>query len=81
MQNSSIKRSESDAIHLSHASHCFSYLRQGVLCTADMALEGPDPVPIPGESPLRGWGVEHSCRSWDNVLDWRDRHLVPQIAF
>jgi hypothetical protein len=73
--------SPGDATHMNHASHCFNYLRQGVLCAGDMALEGPDPVAVPGESPLRGWGSTHSCRSWDAVLDWRDEHAVPTNTF
>jgi hypothetical protein len=45
------------------------------------SLEGPDPTPVPGESPLRGWGTTHSCRSWDGLLDWRDEYAVPRNTF
>ena len=73
--------SSGDETHINHASHCFNYLRQGILCAGDMALEGPDPIPVPGESPLRGWGTTHSCRSWDGLLDWRDEYAVPRNTF
>ncbi|KAK4182493.1 hypothetical protein QBC35DRAFT_395877 [Podospora australis] len=59
-----------------HANHCFNYLRQVVLCAADFTLEGPDMIPEPGESPLRGWGVEHKCWSWKKMEEWRDRHAI-----
>ncbi|EQL01716.1 hypothetical protein OCS_02569 [Ophiocordyceps sinensis CO18] len=59
-----------------HAAHCFDYLRQSLLCAGDMALEGPDSNPEAGESRLRGWGVEHQCRSWDSLVEWRDSHSV-----
>lgn len=53
-----------------HAEHCFDYIRQGIQCSGDIALEGPDLVRVPLESPLRGWGVEHQCRKWDATVEW-----------
>ena len=57
-----------------HAEHCFNYIRQGIRCAADSTLEGPDLVPEPGQSPLRGWGVIHQCRKWDSFLTWMDEN-------
>lgn len=62
--------------HINHASHCFDYLRQSIICAGDMTIEGPDLTAKPGESPLRGWGVEHQCRPWRKVLEWRDSHAA-----
>lgn len=53
-----------------HAEHCFSYIRQAISCAGDTTLEGPDLFPEPGESPLRGWGVQHQCSKWDHLLHW-----------
>ena len=59
-----------------HVSHCVDYLRQGIMCAADRTLEGPDMVAEQNESPLRGWGVQHICQSWDNLIEWRNIHSV-----
>ena len=45
-----------------HVKHCFDYLRQALMCAADMTLEllrPPQEGKIPG---VHGWGVEHVCR-------------------
>lgn len=65
-----------DTAGLHHALHCLNYLRQGVLCAADRTLEGPDENPQLGESPLRGWGVTHTCNSWDALIKYRDKHSI-----
>jgi hypothetical protein len=55
-----------------HAEHCFNYLRQGILCAADSALEGPTP-----ENDLLGYDVQHQCRKWDGeggLDEWRRKH-------
>ena len=70
---------DADDHDINHAAHCFSYLRQSILCAGDMTLEGPDRRPERGESPLRGWGVEHQCRAWEEVVKWRDQHAIPDI--
>ena len=59
-----------------HVEHCFSYIRQGIRCAADTTLEGPDLIPEPGRSPLRGWGVQHQCRKWDDLLNWMEENAA-----
>lgn len=59
-----------------HAAHCFDYLRQGVICAADGTLEGPDADPEPSQSRLRGWGVAHECRSWDDLMAFQRQHAA-----
>lgn len=46
-----------------HAAHCFSYLRQGLMCNADTTLEGKTEAG-PGE------GSEHECVDYDVLLKW-----------
>jgi hypothetical protein len=59
-----------------HAEHCFSYIRQAIQCSGDITLEGPDLVRESGQSPLRGWGVQHQCRNWENMVRWVDEHAA-----
>ena len=51
-----------------HFPHCIEYLRQAVMCQADLTLEPAiDPMQWPiGTS---GWGVVHECKDWDAVLN------------
>ena len=50
-----------------HTSHCFNYLRQGIMCTADTTLEGSTK-----EGP--GEGSEHECVDYDALLEWANDH-------
>jgi hypothetical protein len=60
----------SDDYDADHMEHCFSYLRQAVLCGSDATLESPDPE----VRAIRGWGFDHDCYNWEGLLEWRDEH-------
>jgi hypothetical protein len=50
-----------------HSSHCFNYLRQGIMCAGDTTLEGETEAG-PGE------GSEHECVDYDALLEWANDH-------
>lgn len=50
-----------------HTAHCFNYLRQGIMCSADVTLEG-ETEEGPGE------GSEHECVDYDALLEWANEH-------
>jgi CTP-dependent riboflavin kinase len=50
-----------------HTGHCFNYLRQGIMCSADVTLEG-ETKEGPGE------GSEHECVDYDALLEWANEH-------
>lgn len=50
-----------------HSAHCFNYLRQGIMCSADTTLEGKTDAG-PGE------GSEHECTDYDALLEWANTH-------
>jgi hypothetical protein len=52
-----------------HSAHCFNYLRQGIMCTADTTLEGKTDDG-PGE------GSEHVCTDYDALLEWANDHAA-----
>jgi hypothetical protein len=58
-----------------HIAHCFDYLRQAIMCAADVTLEWGVQVP-PGEQPstINGWGIPHVCKDWDQAVDWTVEH-------
>ncbi|KAK6343482.1 hypothetical protein TWF730_011071 [Orbilia blumenaviensis] len=50
-----------------HTAHCFNYIRQGLICSADITLEGKT-----DEGP--GEGSEHECVDYDALLEWANKH-------
>ncbi|TGO76835.1 hypothetical protein BELL_0134g00070 [Botrytis elliptica] len=61
-----------------HTSHCFDYLRQAMMCSADMTIEWAMEMPD-GKPPFTvdGWGITHMCRDWKHVLKWMGEHRSP----
>ncbi|KAG6039635.1 hypothetical protein E4U41_002384 [Claviceps citrina] len=55
---------------LGHLGHCWDYLRQSIMCSADTTLEW---LP-PDEDGTTGWGYQHKCRDWSAVFDWTEQH-------
>ncbi|KAH7321827.1 hypothetical protein BKA65DRAFT_540972 [Rhexocercosporidium sp. MPI-PUGE-AT-0058] len=52
-------------INANHLQHCFDFLRQDILCAADMTLE-----PLgKGYKETDGQGVVHECKDWRLLLD------------
>lgn len=50
-----------------HSAHCFNYIRQSLMCNADVTLEGKTDAG-PGE------GSEHECVDYDALLKWANDH-------
>ncbi|PVH68580.1 hypothetical protein DL98DRAFT_440897, partial [Cadophora sp. DSE1049] len=58
-----------------HWDHCFDYLRQALMCTADTTLEELERNEV-GEviGRVDGWGTEHVCRDWEGLKGWAQGH-------
>ncbi|KAL2131280.1 hypothetical protein VTI74DRAFT_5311 [Chaetomium olivicolor] len=52
-----------------HTTHCFNYIRQGIMCSADTTLEGKTEAG-PGE------GSQHECIDYDALLEWANNHAA-----
>ncbi|KAL4256840.1 ustYa family protein [Pleurotus pulmonarius] len=54
-----------------HAEHCFHYLRQAILCSADLTLEPLPPnstdIPFDQEARTPGPAVAHTCKNWRQI--------------
>ncbi|KIM98361.1 hypothetical protein OIDMADRAFT_43379 [Oidiodendron maius Zn] len=64
--------------HSEHVGHCFDYLRQAIMCAADLSLEWAGQTA--SGTPLAtvdGWGIPHKCRSWDQAFEWTLEHRAP----
>lgn len=46
--------------------HCFEYLRNGLICNADLTLE---PY-IPQERSAKIWDLDHRCVNFEDVSKW-----------
>lgn len=55
-----------------HSAHCLNYLRQTVMCAADLTLE---PEIILGSQDVgEGLGAVHVCRDWSKVHEYTQRN-------
>lgn len=54
-----------------HATHCFEYLRNNILCNLDMTLEGDQSLPDEKER-----GQPHVCRNYDEAVKWIEERRV-----
>jgi hypothetical protein len=52
-----------------HVQHCFEYLRQSIMCSGDMALEGDQTTFPEGFTGSDGWDAKHVCRDWNQIYD------------
>ena len=53
-----------------HVAHCFDYLRQGILCSADSSIE-------PAVDSLNGFlgaGFPRQCRDFEELKNWAEKH-------
>ncbi|KAG2114534.1 hypothetical protein DEU56DRAFT_188764 [Suillus clintonianus] len=62
-----------------HAHHCLNYLRQWILCQADLTLEAGDFTTRDFEQ--HRVGATHVCRDWGEIYDsvavnWQERQLA-----
>lgn len=53
-----------------HVQHCFEYLRQSIMCSGDLALEGDQTTFPDGSVGSDGWDAKHVCRDWTQIKDY-----------
>ncbi|KAK2042700.1 hypothetical protein LZ31DRAFT_623228 [Colletotrichum somersetense] len=58
------------AQNMYHIGHCFDLVRQSILCRPDLTVEVGDPA-IGG---VTGFGTEHQCVDWQQLMDWMRDH-------
>jgi hypothetical protein len=57
-----------------HAAHCFEYLRNQILCMADMTLEGSESI-----LDATGAGQAHMCRNREEAISWIEERRLDDI--
>ncbi|KAM3413687.1 hypothetical protein BST61_g10380 [Cercospora zeina] len=56
--------------HSWHLGHCFDYIRQGIMCCGDTALEGAATTFPEGVMGSDGWNAKHVCKDYEEVKEW-----------
>ena len=58
-----------------HLGHCFSYVKQAIMCAGDATLEYPTGKRLPGQNGVDGLGVPHyECRDIGVLDTFIDKH-------
>lgn len=55
------------ADHDWHMTHCFDYMRQAILCSGDVAIEGRETTFPDDNGGSDGWDAKHVCRDYGEV--------------
>lgn len=74
LESEKSRKSRKDDPTHAHLNHCFAYLRQGLLCSADTTLE-----PAKVQNGVRvgeytGWELGRECRDWKVIADFATAH-------
>ncbi|KAL2066331.1 hypothetical protein VTL71DRAFT_2402 [Oculimacula yallundae] len=56
--------------HHWHMIHCFDYMRQAIMCSADMALEGLETTFPDKNGGSDGWDSKHVCKDYSQVISY-----------
>ncbi|MCJ1310856.1 hypothetical protein MMC25_004524 [Agyrium rufum] len=52
-----------------HVKHCFEYIRQSLICSADSSIEPASP----GIDGFLGWDFGRQCRNYEELKDWAEQ--------
>ncbi|KAK7964466.1 hypothetical protein PG988_011440 [Apiospora saccharicola] len=64
----------------SHYLHCVDYLRQGIMCSGDLAMEPHDRSDSDDNGPLDGsWNGHHVCKDYDHVMPYLEEQIAEGI--
>jgi len=59
--------------HHWHVIHCFDYMRQAVMCAADMSIEGLETTSPDHNGGSDGWDAKHVCRDYSQVTTYLEK--------
>ncbi|KAF2010398.1 hypothetical protein BU24DRAFT_399713 [Aaosphaeria arxii CBS 175.79] len=67
-----------EEVHEHHIAHCFDYLRQALMCSADTTIEWAVVQSTGERRQVDGWGVPHKkCKDWNVLMAWMNEHKAP----
>ncbi|KAK4892447.1 hypothetical protein LTR27_009103 [Elasticomyces elasticus] len=60
-----------------HINHCFDFVRQALMCNADLTLEWPRSIQDEGKTGfVDGNNIPHQCKSWTEIYNWASRNAA-----
>ncbi|TPX11708.1 uncharacterized protein E0L32_007687 [Thyridium curvatum] len=63
-----------------HFMHCIDYLRQGIMCTGDLALEPHEPNESEQSGGLDGgWNGHHVCKDYSQVIKYLEKEITSGV--
>lgn len=69
-----------------HINHCFDYIRQGIMCAGDVALEGAAttfPLGLNGEDlgGSDGWDAKHVCKDYSQITTYLEEKTINHVKW
>ncbi len=69
-----------------HVNHCFDYIRQGIMCAGDVALEGAAttfPLGPNGQDQggSDGWDAKHVCKDYTQIFEYLEEKAINHIKW
>lgn len=65
----------SESFHRMHIRHCIEAMMQHLLCTGDAGFITFNWIKDM-DLPQPDFGVEKQCRDWEQIVQYRDQHMV-----
>ncbi|KAK5736621.1 hypothetical protein LTR17_007278 [Elasticomyces elasticus] len=60
-----------------HINHCFDFVRQALMCNADLTLEWPRSIQDEGKTGfVDGNNIPHQCKDWTEIYKWASRNAA-----
>ncbi|PQE27914.1 Tat pathway signal sequence protein [Rutstroemia sp. NJR-2017a BBW] len=63
-----------------HIRHCLEYIRQSLICSADTTIELAEKA-AEGKVGVRGFGTEHICRDFHQLVEWTSHWEDPKMVW
>lgn len=57
-----------------HTEHCFDFLQQSIRCAGLVQIELPHGS---RNNVFDGYGSEHTCKSWDGIMEFMQTYQTP----
>lgn len=62
-----------------HVEHCFDYLRQALMCSADTTIEHAMVEGNGNRIQVDGWGATHKCKNWYSLWEFVVDCQAPEV--
>lgn len=75
-RNATLHRKPYGKMHWAHLSHCTDILLKNIMCSGSLDIVTFTWLETQ-TNPWPDFNVPHKCRSFDDIVDWQEKHSVP----